>query len=72
MWSLEYFTKQWLKKEYPKFTLSLYLIMGWVAVLFMPTLIKNSQPIFILLIVLGGVFYSVGAYFIHARKNGLI
>ena len=63
------FYKAVAKKEYPKFTLSLYLIMGWVAVLFMPTLIKNSQPIFILLIVLGGVFYSVGAYFYTRKKK---
>ncbi len=63
------FYKAVAKKEYPKFTLSLYLVMGWVAVLFMPTLIKNSQPLFLFLIVLGGVFYSVGAYFYTRKKK---
>lgn len=62
------FYKAVAKKEYPKFTLILYLIMGWIAVLFMPTLIRNSQPIFLALIVLGGVLYSLGAYF-YARKK---
>ena len=57
------------KKEYPKFTLSLYMVMGWVAVLFMPTLIRNSDPIFLSLIVLGGILYSVGAYFYTRKKK---
>lgn len=57
------------KKEYPKLTLSLYLIMGWVAVLLMPTLIRNAQPMFIFLIILGGVLYSVGAYFYTRKKK---
>lgn len=57
------------KKEYPKFTLSIYLVMGWVAVLFMPTLIRNSQPIFLLLIILGGVMYSIGAFFYTRKKK---
>lgn len=57
------------KKEYPKFTLTLYMVMGWVAVLFMPTLIKNSQPIFLFLIVLGGILYSIGAYFYTRKKK---
>lgn len=57
------------KKEYPKLTLSIYLIMGWVAVLLMPTLIRNAQPMFIFLIILGGVLYSVGAYFYTRKKK---
>lgn len=57
------------KKEYPKLTLSLYLIMGWVAILFMPTIIRNSNFIFVALIALGGVLYSVGAYFYTRKKK---
>ncbi|NLY37150.1 MAG: hemolysin III family protein [Tissierellia bacterium] len=63
------FYKAVAKKEYPKFTLTLYLIMGWTAILFMPTLIKNSKPLFLVLIVLGGVLYSVGAYFYTRKKK---
>lgn len=56
------------KSEYPKLTLTVYLIMGWIAVLFIPTIIRNSSPMFLGLIVLGGVLYSIGAYF-YARKK---
>lgn len=62
------FYKAVAKKEYPKLTLIVYMVMGWVAVLFMPTLIRNSRPMFLGLIVLGGVLYSIGAYF-YTRKR---
>lgn len=57
------------KKEYPKFTLTLYLVMGWIAVLFLPTIIRNSNLMFIFLIVLGGILYSIGAYFYTRKKK---
>lgn len=57
------------KKEYPKLTLSLYLIMGWVAILFMPVIIRNSSFAFVALIALGGILYSVGAYFYTRKKK---
>lgn len=47
----------------PKVTVTIYMIMGWSAVLLMPSLFRNSSPLFIGLIALGGVFYSVGAWF---------
>lgn len=61
------FYKAVAKKEYPKLSLTIYMLMGWVAVLFMPSLIRNSQPIFLGLIILGGLFYTLGAYF-YSRK----
>lgn len=63
------FYKSLSKKEYPKLSLTIYMLMGWVAVLFMPTLIRNSQPIFMGLIILGGFFYSLGAYFYSRKKE---
>lgn len=63
------FYKAVAKREYPKLTLTVYLIMGWIAVLFIPTIIKNSSPIFLALIVLGGVLYSIGAYFYTRKKK---
>ncbi len=62
------FYKAVAKKEYPKLTLSVYLIMGWVAIIFMPIIIRNSSFMFIFLIALGGVLYSVGAYFYTRKK----
>lgn len=56
------------KKDYPKLTMAVYMIMGWVAVIFMPTIVKNSSFMFIFLIALGGVLYSVGAIFYSLKK----
>lgn len=47
----------------PKLSLTIYLIMGWTAILFIRSLIINSSFHFLLYIVLGGILYSIGAYF---------
>lgn len=47
----------------PKVMVSIFLLMGWSAVLLIPSLIKNTSPVFMGLIILGGIFYSVGTYF---------
>ena len=51
------------KKSYPIFTTVIYLLMGWCALLFLPTLIHSSTPLFLFFIVLGGLFYSGGIFF---------
>jgi hemolysin III len=43
--------------------------MGWIAVLFFPVIIKNSQPSFLAFIALGGVLYSVGAWFYTKKER---
>ncbi len=55
-------------KSLPKLSLAIYLIMGWTAVLFLPSLVRNASTLFLIFIVGGGVFYSIGAYF-YAKKN---
>lgn len=55
-------------KSQPKVSLTIYLIMGWTAILFVPSLIQNASFQFLLLIILGGVAYSIGAYF-YAKKG---
>ncbi len=50
-----------------KLSLVIYIAMGWSVVLFLPTVIANSTPMFLGLITLGGIFYSVGAYFYTKR-----
>lgn len=47
----------------PKLSVTIYLIMGWAAIIVMPQLIRNSSLMFVGLIALGGVFYSAGTYF---------
>ena len=37
--------------------------MGWIAVLFIPLLLRKASAIFLALIVLGGIFYSIGTLF---------
>lgn len=51
------------RKSYPKISLTIYLIMGWIAVLFIPTLLKKANPILMFFIILGGIFYSIGTLF---------
>jgi len=55
-------------KSLPKLSLTIYLVMGWTVILFIPPLIKNASSIFLWLLVLGGVLYSIGAYF-YAKKD---
>lgn len=56
------------RKSMPKVSLTIYLVMGWSAVLFLPTLIRNASVEFITLIVVGGILYSIGAA-IYAMKG---
>jgi hemolysin III len=51
------------RKSIPKLSVLIYLTMGWIAVLFVPTLIQKADSTFLLLIGLGGILYSIGAYF---------
>ena len=51
------------QRSIPKLSVTIYLIMGWIAILFMPTLIKQSSFNFLFFIGLGGVLYSAGAWF---------
>ncbi len=51
------------QKSIPKLSVSIYMGMGWAALIVLPRLIKQTDLIFVLLIALGGVLYSVGAWF---------
>lgn len=51
------------RKSYPILSTTIYLIMGWTAIFFIPALISATSWLFLLLIVLGGVMYSVGVFF---------
>ena len=50
-------------KSYPILSTTIYLVMGWTAIFFIPALISSTSWLFLLLIVLGGVMYSVGVFF---------
>ncbi|MEB7462338.1 hemolysin III family protein [Staphylococcus succinus] len=51
-----------------KLSLAMYLIMGWIGVLFLPTIIHETSVIFMLFILFGGIAYTVGAWF-YAQKE---
>lgn len=46
----------------------MYLVMGWIGVLFLPTIIFDSSLLFMLFILFGGLAYTIGAWF-YAQKN---
>lgn len=51
-----------------KVSLAIYLIMGWSAVAFIPSIISGTSWVFIGLIILGGLAYTAGAWF-YAQKT---
>lgn len=51
-----------------KLSLIVYLVMGWVGIIFLPIIIMRTSWLFILFIVLGGLSYTIGAWF-YAQKN---
>lgn len=59
--------KSLAKRSLPKLSLTIYLVMGWTAIFFIPSLLNNANSLFLGFIVGGGVLYSIGAYF-YSRK----
>jgi len=56
------------RRSIPKVSLTIYLVMGWSVVFVAPMFIRNASIGLILIILGGGIFYSVGAYF-YAKKE---
>lgn len=52
----------------PKLSLTIYLVMGWTVVFFISSLLKNATATFIILLIAGGIAYSIGAFF-YAKKK---
>ncbi len=70
-WSIVIFGvlyKIFAKTINPRISLAIYLIMGWTIVFFLPRLIRNASPRFLIYLLVGGLLYSVGAYF-YAKKK---
>src|SRR5699024_1159691 len=56
------------KREKHKLRLTLYLVMGWIGVIFLPTIIYDTSLTFMLFVLLGGIAYTAGAWF-YAQKE---
>ncbi len=54
-------------KALPKASVAVYLVMGWTAVLVLPTLLRQGELGLILLVFAGGLFYSAGVGFYASR-----
>ncbi len=50
-----------------RLSLTLYLLMGWIAIFILPTLIRKADPLFLIFVVIGGIFYSIGVIF-YSKK----
>lgn len=55
-------------KAWPKLSMTIYMIMGWLAVLILPTIISKGGWLFFGLILAGGVCYTIGAFFYKSHK----
>lgn len=57
-------------KSMPKLSMTIYMIMGWLAIFILPSLIQNTSIIFIIWIALGGILYTIGTFFYgHPQKK---
>ena len=62
------FYKSLSRKSIPAVSLTIYLVMGWTIVFFLPLFISHASTPLVALIALGGVLYTLGAWF-YARKG---
>lgn len=62
------FYKILAKKVNEKFSLILYLVMGWLVVFVIPAIVQKASPMFWLWMLLGGILYSIGAVFYAQKK----
>lgn len=51
---------------------TLYVVIGWVAIFFVPELIDGAGVTAVVLIVIGGVLYSIGAVIYGMKRPDLI
>jgi hemolysin III len=56
------------RKSVPALSLLIYMVMGWLVVLIFPYLYRQSNLLFLTLMALGGVLYTIGAFF-YIQKN---
>ena len=62
------FYKSLSRRSIPAVSLTIYLVMGWTIVFFLPLFIRHATTPLLVLIAAGGIFYTVGAWF-YARKG---
>lgn len=57
-------------KSHAKLSMTIYMVMGWLAIFVIPAILRNASLAFFLMILLGGVMYTIGAIFYgHPEKR---
>lgn len=62
------FYKTFARGSHPAVSLTIYLVMGWSVVFFLPRFVHNASTPLLALIAAGGVLYTLGAW-VYARKG---
>lgn len=62
------FYKSLSRRSIPAVSLTIYLVMGWTIVFFLPLFIRHASTALLWLIALGGALYTGGAW-VYARKG---
>lgn len=62
------FYKSLSRRSIPAVSLTIYLVMGWTIVFFLPLFVRQASTALLWLIALGGVLYTGGAW-VYARKG---
>lgn len=62
------FYKSLSRRSIPAVSLTIYLVMGWTIVFFLPPFVRHASTALLWLIALGGVLYTGGAW-VYARKG---
>nr|WP_183327098.1 hemolysin III family protein [Catenisphaera adipataccumulans] len=50
-------------QSHPKLSMTIYMVMGWMAIFLIPVLLRETSWLFIGLLIAGGLLYSIGAAF---------
>lgn len=62
------FYKSLSRRSIPAVSLTIYLVMGWTILFFLPLFIRRATTPLLVLIAAGGLLYTLGAWF-YARKG---
>ncbi len=57
------FYKSLSRNSIPAISLTIYLVMGWTIIFFMPLFVRQASVPLLVLIAGGGLFYTLGAWF---------
>ncbi len=62
------FYKSLSRRSIPAVSLTIYLVMGWTILFFLPLFWRHASPALLWLIAAGGMLYTLGAWF-YAKKG---